>query len=191
MSFVAHTYMYTWIYFLNAIEVAWENHCAWGVATDVPWARTEEQSRPVWRWAASSTPNYTLSCSVTLALPVIPGRSVGLQVGPVSPTGTSALGAVDDKTMHGVVMKLSMDWIFYKFQANNWTPQCVSVTNTVLGIQRYSINIYLLWTNHYFRHYKILKMNLFVYMGGTIFIFDWSYTLQRIPRGCRLNTPKV
>ena len=45
--------------------------------------------------------------------------------GAVSPAGTSDLGAVDDKTMHGVVMKLSMDWIYYKFQANNRTPQWV------------------------------------------------------------------
>ena len=183
----------TWIYFLNAIEVAWDwkNHPAWGVTTDVPWARAEEQSRPVWRWAASSTPNYTLSCSVTLGQAGIPGRSVALPGEPVSPAGTSALGAVDDKTMHRVIMKLSMNMIFYEFQANNRTPQCVSIKNTVLCTQMSRIDIYLLWTNHYFRHYKIIKMNLFVFMGGNIFIFDWSYTISRIPRGCRSNTPKV
>ena len=144
---------------------------------------------PVWRWAASSTPNYTLSYSVTLGRPGIPSRSVALQGGPVSPAGTSALGAVNDKTMHGVVMKWSMDFIFHKFQANNRTPQCVSITNTALCIQRPCINIYLLWTYHYFRHYKILKKNLVVFMGGNIFIFDWSYTLSRNPRRCRSNTP--
>ena len=138
-----------------------------------------------------STPKYTLSCSVTLGQPGITGRSVALQRGPVSPAGTSALGAVDNKTMHGVVMKLSMDLTYYKFQANDRTPQCVSITNTVLCIQKSRINIYQLWTNHYFRHYKILKINLFVFMGGNIFIFDWSYTLSRIPRGCRSNTPKM
>ena len=124
-----------------------------------------------------STPNFTLSCSVTLGQPGIPGRSVALQRGPVSPAGTSALGAVD--------------FLFYKFQTNDRTPQCVCITNTVLCVQRSRINIYLLWTNHYFRHYEILKINLFVFMGGNIFIFDWSYTPSRIPRGCRSNTPKV
>ena len=143
-----------WIYFLNAIEVAWENYCALGVATNVPKARTEEQSRPVWRKAASS--NYTLSCRVTRGQPGIPGRLVALQGRPVLPAGTSALGAIDDKTMHGVVMKLNMDLIFHKFQANKRTPQCVSIRNTVLCTQRYRINMYLLWTNNYFRHYKIL-----------------------------------
>ena len=59
----------TCIYFLNAIEVAWENQHALGVAIDVPKARTEEQSRPVWRWDASSTPKYTLGCSVTRGQP--------------------------------------------------------------------------------------------------------------------------
>ena len=116
----------TWICFLNAIKVAWEHHRAWGVAINVPKARTVEQSMPVWRWAASSTPNYTLSCSVTLGQPSIPGCLEALQGRPVSLAGTSALGAIDDKTMHGVVMKLSMDLIFYKFQASNRTPQCVS-----------------------------------------------------------------
>ena len=136
----------TRIYFINAIDVAWENHCAWGFAMNVPKARTKEQSRPVWRWAASSTPNYTLSCRVTRVQQGIPGHLVALQGRPVSPAGTSALGAVNDKTMHGVVMKLSMDLIFHKFQANNRTPQYVSITNTVLCTQKYRINIYLVWT---------------------------------------------
>ena len=62
-------------------------------------------------------------------------------------------------------------FFFYKFQANNRTPQCASITNTVLCIQRSCNYIYLLWTNHYFRHYKISKINLFVYMGGNNFYF--------------------
>ena len=124
----------TWIYFLNAIEVAWENHCAWGVVTNVPKARTEEQSRPVLRWAASSTPElYPLMPrdTGTAGYP----RPLGSPAREAWFAGTSALGAVDDKTMHGFVMKLSMDLIFHKFQANNRTPQCVSVVNTVLCTQ--------------------------------------------------------
>ena len=109
-------HIWPWIYFLDVIEVAWENHCVRGVATNVLKARTEEQSRPVWRWAASSTPNYTLSCRVTRGQPGSPCRLVALQGRPVSPAGTSALGGVDDKTMHGFVMKLSIDLIFHKFQ---------------------------------------------------------------------------
>ena len=96
-------HIFTWIYFLNAIEVAWENHRAWVVATDVP--RLGLRNR-LGRFGAglraSSTPNHTLSCSVTLGHPGIPSRSVALQ-GPVSPVGTSALGTVDDKTVHGVL----------------------------------------------------------------------------------------
>ena len=145
----------TWIYFLNAIEVVWENHWAWGVATNVPKARTEEKSRPVWHWAASSTPSYTLSCRVTRGQQGIPGHLVALQGRPVSPACTSALRAVNDKTMHGVVIKLSMDLIFHTYQANDRTPQCVSITKTVLYTQTSRINIYLLWRNHYFRHSKI------------------------------------
>ena len=99
----------------------------------------KHQARPVWRWVASSSPNYTLSCSVTLVQPGSPGRLVALQGRPVSSAGTSALGAVDDKTMHWVVKKLSMDLTFYKFQANNRTPQCVSITNTVLCNVRFQI----------------------------------------------------
>ena len=144
---VSYIYVYisTLIYFLNAIEVSWENHCAWGVATNVPKPRTEEQSTLVWRWAASSAPNYTLSCRVTRGQQGITGRLVSLQGRPVSPAGTSALGAVIDKTMHGVVMKLSIDLLFHKFQANNRTPQCVSITNSVLCTQKSCINIYSLW----------------------------------------------
>ena len=94
--------------------------------------------------------------------------------------GISARGAVD-KTMQWVVMKLSMDLTFYKFQANNRTPQCVSITNAVLCTQRSRINIYLLWTNNYFRHYKILKINLFVYMGSK-FLFSTGHICYHVFR---------
>ena len=64
--------------FYFSIEVAWESNHAWGFATNVTKARTEDQSGPVWRWAASLAPNYTRSCCVTRVEPGSPGRMVAL-----------------------------------------------------------------------------------------------------------------
>ena len=153
MSMVAHTYMYVNLF--SKCYGGWrspEKIIALGALLLMSPRLGLRNSLSRFGAGLPSTPKYTLSCSVTLGQPGIPGRSVMIcraQRGPVSPAGTSALGAVDDKTMHGVVMKLSMDLTFYKFQANDRTPQCVSITNTVLCIQRSRIDIYLLWTNHF------------------------------------------